>query len=90
MLSIPGTGFPGGSVVKNPPTNARECGFDPRDGMIPLEKEMATHSSILGWEIPLTGEPRGLQSTGSQIVRHDLETKQNTTTMPGIHYFIIP
>ena len=32
----------------------------------PLEKEMATHSSILGWRIPLTEEPGGLQSMGSQ------------------------
>ena len=30
----------------------------------PLEEEMATHSSILAWEIPWTGEPGGLQSTG--------------------------
>ena len=32
----------------------------------PLEKEMATHSSILAWEIPWTEEPGGLQSRGSQ------------------------
>ena len=32
----------------------------------PLEKEMATHSSILAWEIPWTEEPAGLQSMGSQ------------------------
>ena len=32
----------------------------------PLEKEMATHSSILAWRIPRTGEPEELQSTGSQ------------------------
>ena len=32
-----------------------------------LEKEMATHSSILGWEIPWTEEPAGLQSMGSKI-----------------------
>ena len=37
----------------------------------PLEKEMATHSSILAWEIPWMEEPGGLQSTGSQRVRHD-------------------
>ena len=37
----------------------------------PLEKEMATHSSILAWEIPWTGEPGGLQSMGSQRVGHD-------------------
>ena len=37
----------------------------------PLEKEMATHSSILAWEIPQTEEPGGLQSMGSQRIRHD-------------------
>ena len=37
----------------------------------PLEKEMATHSSILAWKIPWTEEPGGLQSTGQQRVRHD-------------------
>ena len=37
----------------------------------PLEKEMATHSSILAWRIPWTEEPSGLQSMGSQKVRHD-------------------
>ena len=37
----------------------------------PLEKEMATHSSILAWRISWTEEPGGLQSTGLQRVRHD-------------------
>ena len=37
----------------------------------PLEKEMATYSSILAWEIPWTGEPGGLQSMGSQRRGHD-------------------
>ena len=37
----------------------------------PLEKEMATHSSILAWRIPWTEEPGGLQSTRSQRVGHD-------------------
>ena len=37
----------------------------------PPEKEMATHSSILAWEIPWTEEPGGLQSMGSQRIRHD-------------------
>ena len=37
----------------------------------PLEKEMATHSSILACEIPRTEEPDGLQSMGSQRVRHN-------------------
>ena len=36
-----------------------------------LEKDMATHSSILAWRIPWTEEPGGLQSMGSQRVRHD-------------------
>ena len=36
-----------------------------------LEKEMATHSSILAWRIPGTGEPGGLPSTGSHRVGHD-------------------
>ena len=38
---------------------------------VPLEKEMATHSSILAWRIPWTEEPGGLQSMGSQRVGHD-------------------
>ena len=37
----------------------------------PLEKEMATHSSIFAWRIPRTEEPGMLQTTGSQRVRHD-------------------
>ena len=41
----------------------------------PLEKEMATHSCILAWETPWTEEPGGLQSMGSQRVRHDLATE---------------
>ena len=37
----------------------------------PLEKGTVTHSSILAWRIPWTEEPGGLQSTGSQRVRHN-------------------
>ena len=44
----------------------------------PLEKEMATHSSILAWRIPWTEKPGGLQSMGSQRVGHDKMT--NTFT----------
>ena len=43
----------------------------------PLEKEMATHSSILGWEIPRTEESGGLQSIGSQSVRHHKLSSRN-------------
>ena len=44
----------------------------------PLEKEIATHSSILAWELPWTEERGGLhiQSMGSQRVSHDLVTEQ--------------
>ncbi|MES9130246.1 hypothetical protein ABEQ10_11990, partial [Cutibacterium acnes] len=56
--------------VKNPPamqeTWVQSLGWED-----PLEKEMATHSSILAWRIPWTEEPGGLQSMGSQRVRHD-------------------
>ena len=45
-------------------------------GEDPLEEEMATHSSILAWEIPRTEEPGGLQSMGSQRVEHNLVTEQ--------------
>ena len=42
----------------------------------PLEKELATHPSILPWEIPWTKEPGGLQFMRLQRVRHDLATKE--------------
>ena len=41
------------------------------EGEDPLEKGMATNSSILAWRIPWTEEPGGLQFMGSQRVRHD-------------------
>ena len=41
----------------------------------PLKKEMVSHSSILAWKRPWTEEPGGLQSLGSQRVRHDLVTE---------------
>ena len=43
----------------------------------PLEKKMATHSSILAWRIPCTEEPGGLQSMGLQRVGHDRATSQD-------------
>ena len=48
----------------------------------PLEKQMATHSSILAWRILWTEEPGGLQSMGSQRVRHNRVTNTCTFT-PG-------
>ena len=57
-------------IVKNLPamkdTQVRSLGQEDL-----LEKEMATHSSILAWRILWTEEPGGLQSMGSQRVRHD-------------------
>ena len=46
---------------------------------------MATHSRILVWEIPWTEEPGGLQSMGSQKVRHDLAAKQSIHTHTDKH-----
>ena len=50
----------------------------------PLEEGMATHSCILAWRIPWTGEPGGLQSTGLQRVRHDLVTEQQQQLDGGL------
>ena len=44
----------------------------------PLEKGIATHSSILAWRIPWTEEPGGLQSVGSERVRQNLVTRRHT------------
>ena len=54
-----GKGFPGGSVVTNPPAT-QEIWVQSLGQEDPLEEEMATHSSILAWEIPWTEEPGGL------------------------------
>ena len=58
-------GFPGDSAVKNPPA-MQETQVQSLDWQDPLEEEMATHSSILAWEIPWTEKPGRLQSMGSQ------------------------
>ena len=62
--------FHNGSVVKNPPAmqemEVQSLGWEDT-----LEKEMATHSSILVWEIPWTEEPDGLQFMESQRVGHN-------------------
>ena len=52
-------------------TQVRSLGWE-----YPLEKEMATHSSIPAWKISGTEEPDGLQSMGLQRVKHDLVTQQ--------------
>ena len=57
-------------MVKNLPAE-QETWIQPLDQEDPPEKGMATHSSILAWRIVWTEKPSGLQSTGSQRVRHD-------------------
>ena len=57
-------------LVKNPP-EMRETWVGSLDWEDPLEKEKATHSSILAWRTPGTGEPGGLPSMGSHRVGHD-------------------
>ena len=57
-------------MVKNPPASAGDGCLIPGLGGSPGGGHMATHSSILAKEIPQTEEPGGLQSIGSQRVRH--------------------
>ena len=66
-------------MVKNLPTR-QETQVQSLNWEDPLEKGMATYSSILAWRIPWTEEPLGLQSMGSQRVRHNSVT--NTFTYP--------
>ena len=79
-------GIPGGSVVKNLPAK-QETWVRSLDQEDPLEKEMATHSSILAWETLWTEEPGGLQSMGLQRIEYDLTTKQHNS---GIISFCWP
>ena len=81
-------GFLATQMVKNPPaiheTSVLSLGRED-----PLEKGMATHSSILAWRIPWSEETGGLQSLGSQRVRHDEVTNTftflNTLTYQAYH-----
>ena len=70
-------------LVKNPPavqeTWVRSLGWED-----PLKKGMATHSSILAWRTPWTGEPGGLHSMGSQRVGHDWATNTTMTVSETI------
>ena len=63
-------GFPDGSEGKCLPA-VKETWVRSLGRKDPLEKEMATHSSILAWRVLWMEEPGGLQSTGSQSVGHD-------------------
>ena len=75
-------------MVKNLPANernARDMVSIPRAGRSP-EQEMASHSSVLAWEISWTEEPGGLQSMGSQRVGHDLVTDHAYTKLPDLMF----
>ena len=83
-------GFPGGSVVKNPPINAEDAGDM---GSIPgqedpPEKQMATYSSILAWETPGTEEPVELHSMRPQRVGPDWATKPACIYVKYMHTHI--
>ena len=71
-------------MVKNLPavqkTQVQSLGWED-----PLEKEMATYSSILAWEIPWTEEPGGLQSIGN---KESDTTEQLTHSTPGIIFLL--
>ena len=82
-------GFPGISEVISVCLQWRRPRFDPWVGKISLEKEMATHSSILAWRIPWTEEPGGLQSMGSQRVGHDWATSLHFNRSRKMTYAIV-
>jgi len=63
--------LPGGTVVKNPPAKrTEEMRVQSLSQIVPLEKEMATHSSILAWKIP-SEEPEGLQTVQGGLKESD-------------------
>ena len=70
-------------MVKSLPA-VQETRAQPLGHEDPLEKEMATHSSILAWKIPWTEEPGGLQSMGSQRVAHDCTTSLSLSSLERI------
>ena len=76
-------GLPGGSAVKNLLAMQETQVQSPGQEAL-LEKGMATHSSILSWEIPWIEEPGRLQSMGSQRIRQDLMTTPPPPQFPVI------
>ena len=73
-------GFPGASVIKNPPA-MQEMRVQSPGQEDPLEKEMAIHSSILAWKFPRTEKFGGLQSMESQRVGQNGMTNTFTFTL---------
>ena len=58
-------------------------------GEEPMEEEMATHASILAWEIPWTEQPGGLQSIGSQRVGHNRASKHIGNDFPICYLYLV-
>ena len=86
-------GFPGGASGKEPTCQHRRCkrhGFDPWVRKIPLEKEMATHFSILAWRIPQTEEPSRLHPWGRK--ESDMTEQLNKKSLSSFNevYLQIP
>ena len=73
-------------MVKNWPTMEKTWVQSP-GWEDPLEKRMATHSSILAWRAPWTEEPGQLQAMGLPRTGHDLETNAHTHSFPQLLYF---
>ena len=73
----------GGKSVKNLPT-MHETQIQSLGWEDPLEKGIATNSSIIAWRIPRTEEPGGLQSMGSWRIRHNWATKHTHKHMVGL------
>ena len=70
-IALENLDFLGGSDGKAFACNVGETQIQPRDWEDPLEKETATHSSILAWKIPWTEDPGRLQSMGLHGLGHD-------------------
>ena len=81
IIQLLSVGVPGGSMVKYMP-DKQEMWVQPLGQEDPLEKEMATHSSILFWRILCTEEPGGIQSIGSQKSQTRLSDPTTTIYLP--------
>ena len=79
--------FPDSSVVKNPPT-MQETWVQFLGQEDPMEKEMATHSSILAWEITWTEDPGRLQFMDLQRVGHDWAHTNKTVIKAAAYWFL--
>ena len=77
--------LPRGFTGKEPTCQCRRCGFNHRSGRS-LEKEMATHSSILAWRIPRSEEPGGVQS---RRVRHDSMRAHRISFLHSLFYVML-